>query len=132
MEQQVAVTQEKNSLFKHTLMNPMVRKLDRVTEQDSEHSATYSGIVAKTFLFLLLTGVGAALYFVVHQIFIADAVIEITDYSISLQESGVLLLALLFTALGPGPDLADPSADPGHRWPVLFGTGICSSGDVLH
>ena len=101
MEQQVAVTQEKNSLFKHTLMNPMVRKLDRVTEQDSEHSATYSGIVAKTFFFLLLTGVGAALYFVVHQIFIADAVIEITDYSISLQESGVLLLALLFTALGP-------------------------------
>lgn len=101
MEQQVAVTQEKNSLFKHTLMNPMVRKLDRITEQDSEHSATYSGIVAKTFFFLLLTGVGAALYFVVHQIFIADAVIEITDYSISLQESGVLLLALLFTALGP-------------------------------
>ena len=31
MEQQVAVTQEKNSLFKHTLMNPMVRKLDRIT-----------------------------------------------------------------------------------------------------
>lgn len=101
MEQQAAAPQEKNSLFRHTLMNPMVRKLDRVTEQDSAHSATYSGIAAKTFLFLLFTGAGAALYFAVHQIFIANAVIEITDYSISLQEGGIFLLALLFTALGP-------------------------------
>lgn len=96
MEQQAT-----NSLFKHTLMNPMVRKLDKVTERDDAHSATYGGIVGKTFLFLLFTGIGVALYFLVHQLFIADAVIEVTDYAISLQESAFFLLALLLTILGP-------------------------------
>lgn len=100
----MSTTQEtgsSKSVFQHVMMNPMVRKLDKVQERDEVHSSTYGGIVAKCIFFLALCGVGVGLYFFVHEAFKSSAFLMFNDYSFSIQEMGIALGALLLGVLSP-------------------------------
>ena len=50
------------------LANPVIRKLAKNGEYDSDNTATYGGIVAKTVYFMLVTIIGILLCFIIHNI----------------------------------------------------------------
>lgn len=91
------------AVYKHLMMNPMARKLEKVTERDEQHCATYGGIIGKTFYFLIMTFVGVVLYFVVHNVFPPSTTdpIMVTDYAFSIQEIGIVLGVCLAAILSP-------------------------------
>lgn len=101
MDQAGNVSQKKHTAFAHVMMNPLVRKLDKVDEKAEGDGATYSGIVAKTLFFIIMTGVGIALDLFVHQYYGTVYTIDLTDYTIVMQEMGFALIACVFIILSP-------------------------------
>lgn len=86
------------------LMNPMIRKLTRVTKPADPGSAvaSYRGIARKTFFFMLWSVVGVALFFVLRPTLTAGEVIPISDgLSVHPLESLVFFAALALSVLSP-------------------------------
>lgn len=90
----------KSSKLTMLMMNPMVRKLDKV-EEHSEHASTYGGIIRKTLCLLVLMVVGAILFFTTNSFAPTAYNYSIEGYTFNLIEAGIVLGTLLFTAIGP-------------------------------
>lgn len=83
------------------MMNPMIRKLDRVQEQSAERPAAYAGIAAKTLFFMLAAVAGVAGYFILHALLPDEQAIQASGYNIFLIESLVALVALVVSVFSP-------------------------------
>lgn len=83
------------------MMNPMIRKLDRVEEQSAERPATYGGIAAKTLFFMLAAAVGVAGYFILHALLPDEQAIQASGYHIYLIETLVAIVALVISVFSP-------------------------------
>ncbi len=94
----MAVTNSKVGRFGLFMANPMVAKLDKVEESDS-NSLTPKGIALKTIFLLLLTFGGIALFFLTSN-FIPQEVVEVESYSVNAYEALIVLGACLIAALG--------------------------------
>ena len=53
-----------------SMANPILRKLDKNGEYESDRSAAYSGIVGKTIYFIIVTVIGVLLCFILHNLFL--------------------------------------------------------------
>lgn len=84
-------------------VNPIIRKLTRVEEVASENDnvASYYGITIKTLFFLLLTGVGFAVYFFAAPSLATGEPITSDGITVYLPQIGVVAIAGLFTILTP-------------------------------
>lgn len=95
----MALAETKKQRFGMFLMNPMVKKLDKV-EEKGDTSATYSGITWKTIFLLILTVLGCAIFFLTNDMVPASYVQEIEGFKVNMVEAGIvigsLLLALFF------------------------------------
>ncbi|HIR03029.1 MAG: Bax inhibitor-1/YccA family protein [Acutalibacteraceae bacterium] len=95
---------EKNT---NIFANPVIRKLNKVTERAAEgEGATYSGITIKTVFFLLVTIGGIALYYLLQAFYFSGLPQEqvISDdiaFSFSMVEILFVLAALVFTIAIP-------------------------------
>lgn len=88
------------SKFAMFMMNPMVKKLDKVEEKDDTHS-TYGGIIRKTLFLLLLTIGGAVVFFMSNSLAPTAYNYVVEGYTINLIEGGIVVGSLLLTALAP-------------------------------
>lgn len=59
------------------MMNPIIRRISRIEEKAPDNCASYGGIAARTFFFMLVTAAGVAGYFILHQILAASGSAEI-------------------------------------------------------
>ena len=101
---------QNNSLFSN-MANPVIRKLEKNGEYNSDTTATYGGIVAKTIYFLLVSVIGVLLCFILHNIFIngtagsvyhwEDAENGIYDLTINTIEIVILGAAILISLITP-------------------------------
>lgn len=89
-----------SSKFVMIMMNPMVRKLDKVEEQSETHS-TYGGIIKKALFLLVLTLIGAGVFFMTNSLAPTAYNYVIEGYTINLLEGGIVLGTLALTAIGP-------------------------------
>lgn len=99
--QQLTPEKEKPGIFQNAMMNPLVRKLNKVTDRDDAHSATYGGIVGKTLFFVLMTIAGIGVYFVLRTMFLPTATMGFNQVMFSTAELVGAGIALLFTILCP-------------------------------
>ena len=82
------IEQPKNNMLGFGLSNPVLRKMAKNGEYESENTATYGGIVAKTVYFMIVTIIGLLLCFILHNILLKNASpeslfhFEDADYSI--------------------------------------------------
>lgn len=83
------------------MMNPMIRKLYKVEEQSAEHPASYKGIAAKTFFFMLIVVIGAGAYFLLHPMLAVGEPFLFNEAKIYFPEAGVVLLALIISCFAP-------------------------------
>src|SRR5574344_775815 len=82
--------------------NPVLRKLSGINEHVSENDcATYGGIMVKTIFFLLLSGVGFALYYFFAPLLATGSPIIMDEYSMYLPQGGVAGIAALVTLIVP-------------------------------
>lgn len=96
----MSVANTTSSKFVMFMMNPMVRKLDKVEETGSTHS-TYGGITRKTLSLLLLTVVGAIIFFATNSLAPTAYNYVVEGYTINGMEAGIVAISLLLTAIGP-------------------------------
>ena len=88
------------SKFSMFMMNPMVRKLDKVETHDDTH-ATYGGIIRKTLFLLLLTLVGAVVFFTTNSLAPTAYNYVVEGYSVNLIEAAIVAGSLLLTLFFP-------------------------------
>ena len=82
------------------MMNPMVRKLDKV-EEHADHHATYGGIIRKTLFLLLLTLVGAVVFFATNSLAPTSYNYVVEGYTINMFEGAIVVGSLALTLLFP-------------------------------
>ena len=70
------VEQPGKNMLGFGMANPVIRKLAKKGEFDSENVSTYGGIVAKTVFFMIVTIIGVLLCFILHNILIRNAAPE--------------------------------------------------------
>lgn len=94
-----------NALF---APNPVIRKLQKVTERaEAGAGATYGGITIKTIYFLLMTVVGVAGYYLAHMLYFSSLeqleVVTEDGFSVSftMMEMIYVIAALLITFITP-------------------------------
>lgn len=92
--------------FKTSVMaNPVIRKLGRVTETAAEgEAATYTGIGIKTLFFILMTIGGVAAFYIMHNLYAAQALqdgITLGDATFAYQELMIFLGAAIITLIVP-------------------------------
>lgn len=83
------------------MMNPMIRKLYRTEEQATGRAASYHGVTAKTFFFMLVMVAGAACYFWLRPMLAVGEPILVNDIQIYLPEAAVILAALVISCFSP-------------------------------
>ena len=83
--------------------NPVIRKFAKVEERagDGEVRATYKGIANKTLFFLLMTGVGFALYYYIAPMLAVGEPLPVDGYVFYLPQLFLLLGAALVTIITP-------------------------------
>ena len=81
------------------LANPMVAKINKV-EESGEPSCTVGGISAKTIFFLLLTIVGAVLFFATSSMVPTTYMENVEGYEVNLIEAGIAFASILIGMLG--------------------------------
>ena len=97
----------KNEKSTNIFANPVIRKLNKVTERAEEgEGATYSGITIKTVFFLIVTIGGVALYYALQAFYFSSLPQEkvVSDdivFSFSIIEILFVLAALVFTIVIP-------------------------------
>ena len=67
------IEQPKNNMLGFGLANPVLRKMAKKGEYESENTATYGGIIAKTVYFMIVTIIGLLLCFILHNILLKNA-----------------------------------------------------------
>lgn len=82
-------------------MNPMIRKLSKVEEQDQSNAASYGGIAAKTCFFMLWAVGGIAAFFLLRNVLEVGPTYEYEGYTIYLWEASVAGGALILSAFAP-------------------------------
>ncbi|MEG0368017.1 MAG: Bax inhibitor-1/YccA family protein, partial [Coprobacillus sp.] len=88
------------SKFSIFMMNPMVRKLDKV-EEHADHHATYGGVIRKTLFLLVLTLAGAVVFFATNSLAPTSYNYVVEGYTVNLFEAGIVGGSLLLTLLFP-------------------------------
>lgn len=83
------------------MMNPMIRKLDKVTEQDPTHAATYGGIAGKTCFFMLWAVVGIAAFYMLRSTLEVGQPLDYEGYIVYPWEAMIALVSLLLSVLAP-------------------------------
>ena len=99
-----------NSLFSN-LANPVIRKLAKNGEYNSDNICTYGGIIGKTIYFLIVTVIGVLLCFILHNLFMngtagsvyhwEDTERGIYDLTINTIELVILGIAVLISIITP-------------------------------
>ena len=103
----MATTGQQGAFKASAMTNPVIKKLGKVTEQAADgRVATYGGIGAKTIFFLILTGVGVGIFFLMHSMYGGGDGIPIkigdgTDVTIAFREMPFILAAGIFTLITP-------------------------------
>ncbi len=93
----MAVTNSKTGRMGLFFANPMIAKLDKVEEADTD-SVSLKGIASKTFILLILTLVGIGLYFILNK-YIPVKMMDGEGYSINIIQGGIVLILILIAAL---------------------------------
>lgn len=96
----MATANTKISKFTMFMMNPMVRKLDKVEEHDQTH-ATYGGIIRKTLFLLVLTIIGAIVFFMTNSLAPTSYNYVVEGYTVNLIEAGIVGGSLFLTLFFP-------------------------------
>lgn len=96
----MSIANTTSSKFVMFMMNPMVRKLDKVEEVGTTHS-TYGGIIRKTLFLLLLTLGGVIIFFATNSLAPTSYNYVVEGYTINLFEGVIVAISLLLTAIGP-------------------------------
>lgn len=99
-----AAAKEKSSFLRS---NPVMRRLDKVTEYDEVNSATYKGIALKTVFFMLFSVAGIVLQLALVNVLSAGSLIEfsIKNFDVSMYTYelyaliGSVVLAIVFQLL---------------------------------
>lgn len=83
--------------------NPILRKFNTVEDRASEgdKKATYSGITVKTLFFLLMTGVGFAMYYLIAPMLATGEPIVAEEYTFYIPQVILMLVAAVFTIVTP-------------------------------
>ena len=106
------VEQPKNNMLGFGMANPVIRKLAKKGEFDSDHVSTYGGIAAKTVFFMIVTIIGVLLCFILHNILIKNAVPEslfhfedtensIYNFSFTTAEAAIMGAVILISLITP-------------------------------
>ena len=93
----MAITNSKTGRMGLFFANPMIAKLDKVEEADTD-SISLKGIASKTFILLILTLVGIGLYFILDK-YIPVKMMDGEGYSINIIQGGIVLILILIAAL---------------------------------
>lgn len=95
----MAVVKSKIGKFGLFLANPMVAKMDKVSES-GDPSCTAKGIILKTIFFLVLTIVGVSVFFATSSMVPTTYIENIDGYEINLIEAGIAFGSILLGLIG--------------------------------